>query len=151
MPRIVLVAGLTFALGLAVPARRAQAMDHDVRFVMVTSVYGLAAGTLLGLASLPFTQKARSIFIGSSVGLYVGAAIGMLILSTPESDGERWGQVSDPGGRFDPSETDKPIQLVLQPVVGTAGPWVSRNVEMGASPPFQATPLIYAEYPILHF
>jgi hypothetical protein len=51
-------------------------MSRDVRAVLVISAYGLVGGTLLGLAALPFNQDARTVFIGSSLGLYLGIAVG---------------------------------------------------------------------------
>ena len=55
----------------------AHALNRDVRAVLITSGYGVAAGTILGLASFPLNQNPRSIFIGSSVGLYLGIAVGV--------------------------------------------------------------------------
>jgi hypothetical protein len=58
------------------PVRPAHAVDRDVRAVLIGGLYGMAGGTILGLASYPFTQKPRSIFIGTSIGLYLGIAVG---------------------------------------------------------------------------
>jgi len=54
-----------------------RAMDRDVRAVLITSEYGLIAGTVVGAATLPFTQDIRGLFIGSSAGLYLGIAVGL--------------------------------------------------------------------------
>jgi hypothetical protein len=58
-------------------SRQAEAIDRDVKAVMVVSTYGLLGGTVLGLAALPFNQDIRTVFIGSSLGLYLGIAIGI--------------------------------------------------------------------------
>jgi hypothetical protein len=61
---------------LAVP-KPAQAIDRDVKAVLVASEYGMLGGTVLGLAALPFSQDIRNVFIGTSVGLYLGIAVGI--------------------------------------------------------------------------
>ncbi len=53
------------------------AMSRDVRTVLTVGLYGIAAGSLLGALALPATQDVKSIFIGSSVGLYLGLIIGI--------------------------------------------------------------------------
>ena len=73
-----LVAALALVSGVFIlPSSRAQAMDHDVKAVLVVSAYGLVGGTVLGLAALPFNQDIRTVFIGSSLGLYLGIAVGI--------------------------------------------------------------------------
>ncbi len=62
------------ALVFSIPAR---AVDADVKTVMVSSLYGAAIGTGLGLVSLPAHQSARGIFVGSSVGFFLGIAVGI--------------------------------------------------------------------------
>lgn len=66
-------------LAVAVAALRpipARALDRDVKAVILTSLYGAVAGTVLGAASYPFSQSVRGIFMGTSIGLYLGAAAG---------------------------------------------------------------------------
>jgi hypothetical protein len=64
------------ALAAFAGARPAHAIDRDVRAVIVAGEYGLLGGTVLGLATLPFTESARSVFQGTSLGLYLGIAVG---------------------------------------------------------------------------
>ena len=59
----------------------AQAMDRDVKSVIVAGEYGLVGGTILGLATVPFSQNIRTIFIGSSAGLYLGIAVGFYYIT----------------------------------------------------------------------
>lgn len=70
---------LTFLLFASVlaPSQRACALDRDVKAVIITSLYGAVAGTVLGAASYPFTQSVRGIFMGTSLGLYLGAGAGL--------------------------------------------------------------------------
>ncbi len=65
---------LSVMLGFAKPAR---AIDPDVNTVFTTGLYGVLGGTVLGLASYPFTGTPRSVFIGASIGMYLGAAVGI--------------------------------------------------------------------------
>lgn len=66
-----------FAVSAGVGSRHAQAIDRDVKAVLVVSTYGLLGGTVLGLAALPFNQDIRTVFIGASLGLYLGIVIGI--------------------------------------------------------------------------
>jgi hypothetical protein len=84
MIRKFLVAMTLVLSGMAavvVSSPSAQAMDSNVRAVLVAGGYGIAGGTLLGLATLPLSQDSRSVFIGSSVGLYLGVAVGLYFIS----------------------------------------------------------------------
>src|SRR4051812_22684120 len=73
---------LALQLSIALPlAPTAKAMDRDVQTVLTTSLYGMAVGTGLGLVSYPFAQSSRAIFIGTVVGLYLGAIVGIYHVS----------------------------------------------------------------------
>ncbi len=52
------------------------ALDRDTGAVLTLGGYGIAGGAVLGLISLPLTQNVRSIFVGTSVGLYLGLLVG---------------------------------------------------------------------------
>jgi len=77
---LVLFLTLTFLVPSLSPSK-AAAMDKDVKAVIVAGTYGLAAGTLVGFALFPFTKKNRSIFLGSSIGLYLGIAVGLYFIA----------------------------------------------------------------------
>ena len=82
----------------ALAPQRVQAVDRDVLFVIETAQYGLIGGTVLGLASLPMTHNARTIFIGSSIGLYLGIAAGLyLIFDREPSGGDPFNAPRGPG------------------------------------------------------
>lgn len=55
----------------------ADAMDRDVRSVLITSSYGALAGTAVGLLTFPLSRSVKGIFTGSSLGLYLGIAVGL--------------------------------------------------------------------------
>jgi hypothetical protein len=65
----------------------ARAMDRDLRAVLVAGGYGVLGGTVLGLASYPLTRDTRSIFIGTSVGLYLGLLVGIYFVIDRDSPG----------------------------------------------------------------
>jgi len=68
---------LAMVLGLAVPTRAHAELPRDVKAVLTTSLYGLVGGTVMGVASYPLTGDPKSIFVGSSLGLYLGIGVGI--------------------------------------------------------------------------
>jgi hypothetical protein len=85
-----LVAGLASSLvdaPLAHAAKAKPVLGKGTRTVLRTGLYGALAGTAVGLAALPFDRKARTVFIGTSSGLYLGLAVGLFLVwedSEPE-------------------------------------------------------------------
>lgn len=57
------------------------ALSKDVKTVLIASGWGILGGTAMGLLSLPFTQSFKSVFMGSSIGLYLGIAGGFYHIS----------------------------------------------------------------------
>lgn len=78
------VLGLAVALAGPVPAR---AVSREFRTVFWTSVYCAGAGTVLGMASLPMTRDIRTMFMGTSIGLYLGIVLGIYFISNPDDPG----------------------------------------------------------------
>jgi hypothetical protein len=76
---------LAIALGLIASlfcSTRSYAIDSDTRAVIKTGAYGLLGGAALGAAILPLTDSgARSVFIGASVGLYLGIIVGIYYIT----------------------------------------------------------------------
>ena len=104
----------------------ARAMDRDLRDVLVIGLYGAVAGTVLGLVSFPLTGQAKSIFIGSSAGLYLGLVAGVYYISY----------------RDDPTNPLNPQNL----------PSARQDYEAPRSSMVAAQrPLIEFSYPVLHF
>ena len=66
-------------LSLCLFQPRAQALDKNVRTVLVSGLYGAAAGTALGLVTYPFNHRLKTVFIGTSVGLYIGILMGFYL------------------------------------------------------------------------
>lgn len=55
----------------------AHGWNSDQRAVMTGGLYGAIAGTLVGLITLPVSQSGRNVFVGTSVGLYLGMVAGL--------------------------------------------------------------------------
>lgn len=79
----VLAIGIAFGI-IGVP-NHSQAMSRNVKSVFVAGAYGALGGTVLGLAAYPATQEARSIFMGTSIGLYLGIAVGIYFIANRNS------------------------------------------------------------------
>lgn len=58
----------------------AKAMDPRAEVMLSVTGYGIAAGTLLGIASLAFDTEVRAIAVGASLGLYAGILFGSYIV-----------------------------------------------------------------------
>lgn len=78
--RIVFLMCVALASGGLAPSS-AQAMGRNTKTLFKMGAYGVVGGTVLGLATYPFTHKARNIFIGSSIGLYLGLAMGLFYIA----------------------------------------------------------------------
>lgn len=74
----------------------AFSMDRDVRTVLTAGIYGTGAGTILGMATLPFAQKVRGVFIGSSIGMYLGIATGIYIVTNRNNPDNPINQIQQP-------------------------------------------------------
>lgn len=77
------VVGLSLILGFHVPVARA-AQDTSGREFLMSCTYGVLAGTLVGAASLAFTQKPSDnlniVARGASLGLYAGILLGFYVV-----------------------------------------------------------------------
>lgn len=62
---------------LAAPLQAEAKLDKNLGVIFRTAAIGVVGGTLIGLATWPFSQNIRTVFMGSSVGLYVGAVAGV--------------------------------------------------------------------------
>jgi len=70
------ILGIVF-LGISLSAPKANAVSRDVWDVAKFGAYGAAIGTGAGLVSFPFTGEAKTIFMGTSIGLYLGIIVGV--------------------------------------------------------------------------
>jgi hypothetical protein len=75
---------LIFTVASASPA---YAVNRDVRAVLTTRAYKIAAGTALGAVTYPFTHDFRTVLIGSSVGLFLGIAAGIYHINHRDDPG----------------------------------------------------------------
>ncbi len=87
-----MIAVYLFSLAAALAPRPARAMSSEVRGVIRIGGYGILGGTLLGLTAYPMTGKVQTVFLGSSVGLYVGLAIGLVYALESEHEPAPWQQ-----------------------------------------------------------
>src|SRR5687767_13102576 len=67
--------------------QKSYALDTNVRTVIVAGIYGTLIGTGMGLISYPFTKNVRGIFVGSSIGLYLGIIAGIYHIEHREDPG----------------------------------------------------------------
>lgn len=65
-----------------VTAPSAHAIHPNIRRVLIFGGYGLVLGSVVGLVTVPLSQDFRTLFMGSSVGLYVGLALGVYYAAT---------------------------------------------------------------------
>ena len=67
---------LVFAFSSLTPSSTLAAGTSDFKTLETFSLYGAGAGTLAGLVTVPFTKDIRTMFIGTSVGLFLGIIAG---------------------------------------------------------------------------
>ena len=77
--RLFLLLNLIFLL---MSSRTEAQVNPRIKTLTVAGVYGVVGGALLGLASLSFGTKARSPFIGASLGLYAGLLFGSYVVGS---------------------------------------------------------------------
>ncbi|NCN27772.1 hypothetical protein GW915_09370 [bacterium] len=106
LQRGVLVLVLTL---LAFAPKQASAMSRTSKLFILTSTYGVMAGTLTGIASLAFYSQPRAhlrnVAQGASIGLYVGILMGAYMVYFV-SDGKEKSRESTPEG-----DPDNPLDL----------------------------------------
>lgn len=120
---------IVLVLGLAVPVQAEPAKEF-----MTTCIFGTLAGTIVGAATLAFTDKPgdnlNNIARGASIGLYAGILLGAYVLyvvpsgdeeeeSSEESEG---GDESAPG-REESAPEDEDAGIRLESVF----PMISKN------------------------
>lgn len=113
-------------LGLALPAHAEAAKEF-----MTTCIFGTLAGTIVGAASLAFTDKPgdnlNNIARGASLGLYAGILLGAYIVYVVPTEGdEESGEGTEGAPGEKPSGEEEPQEdagLKLQSVF----PMVSKN------------------------
>ena len=75
--------------GLMFPQR---ARADELRQLIMSSAYGVLAGTLVGAATLAFTERPgdnlRNIARGASLGLYTGILLGLYVIYVVPEGGE---------------------------------------------------------------
>jgi hypothetical protein len=110
--RRIVPALLALAVLASAPPRPAAAMDRDVRSVLVGGGYGLLGGAVLGLVAYPITQNPRSIAVGTSIGLYLGLALGFYYVwerDNPENPLRPDASLEIRAARVGPDELPRPL------------------------------------------
>lgn len=109
---------------LLLPARPAQAtaVGNPAKIFLVTTSYGVMAGSLIGLASLAFFEDPgnhmKNVAMGSSLGLYAGILLGAyMVYVVPEQNKPH------PRKELDSLELDSKIEKTpLRPILPYIGP-----------------------------
>lgn len=83
-----------------------RASANPTKELVLTSAYGIVAGSIVGLASLAFFpepgEHLRNIALGASIGLYAGTALGLYVA---------YGLPMDDGGTIQPlRDSDVPLE-----------------------------------------
>jgi len=116
---------------LMLPMSRVHAQGSSsngpLQAFMLTTTYGVIAGSLTGLASLAFYKEAgehsRNVAIGASLGLYVGILLGAYVVYMPALKNSM-------GPSEDDSVDEDPINLNSR-LSPTTLPWVNWDAERG--------------------
>jgi hypothetical protein len=102
-----------FALMLALPR---EAKAEPLRELIMSSAYGVLAGTLVGAATLAFTERPgdnlRNIARGASLGLYAGILLGLYVVYVVPGENDE----EEPEGDVYPSP-ESSIPMVY-PILG---------------------------------
>lgn len=114
MARLFLIVALVSQL--AFPARaRAEA----TRELFMSAAYGVLAGTLVGAATLAFTDRPgdnlRNIARGASLGLYAGILLGLYVVYVVPGEGDE----EDDEQNYTPGEGG--FRPILSPIVSETG------------------------------
>lgn len=101
---------------LLAPVRESRAAAPEARLFMLTSTYGVMAGSLTGLASLAFYgspgDHLRNIAVGASIGLYAGIFLGAyLIYGLPDPNKPYRPAPAAPTEKKDAEDKENPLGL----------------------------------------
>lgn len=112
MKRLVLVLGCTLLVQFGYQSS-AKALGKEF---MTSATYGVIAGTIVGAATLAFTEnpgdKLYRISRGASLGLYAGILLGFYVT---------YGVSSEPVDEYAKLESFQQPKLAFYPVVGESG------------------------------
>lgn len=115
------VNGSAFA---AAPANTASSGNDNLNIlgrragvVGKSAVAGAAGGLIVGLASQAFKRETKNIFLCGSLGLYVGIAVGIYLVSAPRGSTPYEGPDTYEDYGTDSGQLEqKPQPLVMKPV-----------------------------------
>ncbi len=123
--------GLALAIAVVCAPKMARAQEARpsgaLQAFMLTTTYGVIAGSLTGLASLAFYEKpgdhTRNIAVGASLGLYVGLLLGAYVVYFPAL------KSSSSDDSDDDRNSDDPINLRSE---RSSLPWINWDPQRGA-------------------
>lgn len=107
---------LSLLVALQVPV---QARAEPTRELFMSAAYGVLAGTLVGAATLAFTDhpgdNLKNIARGASLGLYAGILLGLYVVYVVPGEGDE-----DSDGDYAPGDSGS-IRPILSPIVSDTG------------------------------
>lgn len=116
-PRKFLIVVLSLSLSLSIMCPQA-AQAEPTRELFMSAAYGVLAGTLVGAATLAFTDRPgdnlKNIARGASLGLYAGILLGLYVVYVVPGEGD------EDGEDYAPSE-ESSIRPILSPIVSETG------------------------------
>jgi len=104
-----------------------QAKADAMRELLMSSAYGVLAGTLVGAATLAFTDRPgdnlKSIAVGASLGLYAGILLGLYVIYVvPDGD-----ESEEAEGDVYPTESNRPV---IYPIISDNNTFEGAGVSM---------------------
>ena len=103
---------------------------------------------MLGLAALPFNQNVRTVFIGTSLGLYLGIALGFyFVMDRREQEGRTGRHAGLPGASDDRAESPVTRAVALRELAAARPRTEFETLAAAGS----ATAPLRLEMPVLRF
>jgi|GEM_PF-3697583 len=87
----------------------AHAVSRNVKSVITAAEYGVLGGLGLGLIALPLTREGKSVFMGVSIGLYLGILAGFYHIEHRDDPGNPLRRAGLDGNEFVMKSRKTPI------------------------------------------
>ena len=123
-----------FSLAGFSPRAVSAGETSDLKTLEVFSLYGAGAGTVVGLATVPFSKEIKTMFIGTSVGLVLGIIAGVYHINNRDNP-------------------QNPFNNNFQPFPAEDPNYPKESNEEGMQSPDKAPPaiLVMASYSVFRF
>jgi hypothetical protein len=116
--------GIAFILSLSLLVSSlapTYARAEPTRELFMSAAYGVLAGTLVGAATLAFTdqpgENLRNIARGASLGLYTGILLGLYVVYVIPGEGEE----EESEGDYAPSQESGNFRPIISPLLSDTG------------------------------